>query len=31
MAGQAATVTVAHRCIEHARIVTPELRLALHP
>ncbi|MHB1008467.1 MAG: ABC transporter permease [Propionibacteriaceae bacterium] len=30
MAGQAVTVTVAHRLIEHARIVTPELRTALH-
>jgi putative ABC transport system permease protein len=30
MAGQAVTVSVAHRLIEHARIVTPELRLALH-
>ena len=31
MAGQAATVTVGHRFIEHARIVTSDLRLALHP
>ena len=30
MAGQAATVAVAHRLIEHARIVAPDLRLALH-
>lgn len=30
MAGQAVTVTVAHRLIEHARIVTPDLRTALH-
>jgi putative ABC transport system permease protein len=30
MAGQAVTVTVAHRFIEHARIVTTDLRPALH-
>lgn len=31
MAGQTVTVTVAHSLIERVRIVTPELRAALHP